>query len=66
MTYQSMVPPSAESRLYGDLAWLWPTLSAMGYVHRIRERGRLRIAPARHLPCIFDLPTWRRLLTAAG
>ena len=35
------------------------------FVYLIRERGRLRIETDRHLLGLFDLPTWRRLLTAA-
>lgn len=35
-------------------------------VYLIRERGRLRIETDRHRLSLFDLPTWRRLLKAAG
>jgi SAM-dependent methyltransferase len=36
------------------------------FVCLIRERGRLRIETDRGLLGLFDLPTWRRLLSAAG
>jgi SAM-dependent methyltransferase len=36
------------------------------FVYLIRERGQLRIETDRHLLGLFDLPTWRRLLAAAG
>jgi hypothetical protein len=36
------------------------------FVCLIRERGHLRIETDRDLLVLFDLPTWRRLLAAAG
>jgi SAM-dependent methyltransferase len=47
MTYQSKGPSSAENRLYGDLAWLWPILSDAA--HYCGEAAAFRDAIRAHV-----------------
>jgi hypothetical protein len=61
-----------QRRLYGDLAWTWPIISAAEtyveeserFVALLREHSQ--IEPDRHFCGIFPTETWLSLLREAG